>query len=53
MNFDSIKTKINLIKSFKKFEEKEYLSILNNLDKIYCEKKNSIFNFSDLNYILV
>ena len=53
MNFDSIKTKIDLIKRIKKFEEKEYLSILNNLDEIYYEKKNSIFNFSDLNYILV
>ena len=53
MNFDSIKTKINIIKKIKTFEEKEYLSILNNLDEIYCNKKNSIFNFSDLNYILV
>ncbi len=52
MNLESIQTRINSIKRIRKFDEKDYLSILDDFDKIYNNKKNSYFNFEDLNYIL-
>ena len=45
MNLKFIQTRINLIKRIRKFDEKDYLFILNNFDKIYNNKKNSYFNF--------
>jgi hypothetical protein len=52
MNLESIQTRIKLFKQIRKFDEKDYLSILDDFDKVYNNKKNSIFNFQDLNYIL-
>ena len=48
----SIQTRIKIFKQIRKFDEKDYLSILDDFDKVYNNKKNSIFNFQDLNYIL-
>ena len=52
MSLESIQTRINLIKKIRKFDEKDYLSILDDFDKVYNNKKKSYFNFQDLNYIL-
>ena len=36
-----IQTRINLIKKIRKFDEKDYLSILDDFDKVYNNKKKS------------
>ena len=44
MNLESIQTRIKLFKQIRKFDEKDYLSILDDFDKVYNNKKNSILN---------